>query len=52
LRRSSPSYDKQQRHRRASKSHHQQFNQQRSLMLSQMKDNYEQAGKNHMIESK
>ncbi|CAF1275538.1 unnamed protein product [Adineta steineri] len=44
LRRLSPSSDKQHRHRRTSKSQlHYQLNQQRSLMLSQMKDNYEQA---------
>jgi hypothetical protein len=45
----SPSCDKQQRNRRASKCQQQQSNQQRSLTLSQMKDNYEQAGKNHKI---
>ncbi|CAF0904226.1 unnamed protein product [Adineta ricciae] len=42
-RRLSPSSEKQSRHRRPSKSQQQQLNQQRSLMLSQMKDNYEQA---------
>ncbi|UJR23904.1 hypothetical protein I4U23_026876 [Adineta vaga] len=44
LRRLSPSFDKQHRHRRPSKSQQQQINQQRSLMLLQMKENYEQAG--------
>ncbi|CAF1205137.1 unnamed protein product [Rotaria sordida] len=51
LRRSSPSNDTQQRHRRISKGQQeqlqiqqQQFYQQRTLTLTQMKDNYEQAG--------
>ncbi|CAF1131961.1 unnamed protein product [Rotaria magnacalcarata] len=43
LRRSSPSCDRQQRHRRTSK------NRQHYLTLTQMKDNYEQAGKDHKI---
>ncbi|CAF5131618.1 unnamed protein product [Rotaria sp. Silwood1] len=43
-RRSSPLSDKQQRYRRTSKSQQQhQYNQQRLLTLTQMKDNYEQA---------
>ncbi|CAF3064671.1 unnamed protein product [Rotaria sp. Silwood2] len=56
LRRSSPSNDTQQRHRRISKGQQeqlqiqqqqqQQFYQQRTLTLTQMKDNYEQAGEN------
>jgi hypothetical protein len=53
VRRSSPSNDTQQRHRRTSKGQQeqlqiqqqQQFYQQRTLTLTQMKDNYEQAGK-------
>ncbi|CAF1034521.1 unnamed protein product [Adineta ricciae] len=52
-RRSSPSNDTQQRHRRTSKGQQEQlqilqqhFYQQRMLTLTQMKDNYEQAGKN------
>jgi hypothetical protein len=55
LRRSSPSNDTQQRHRRTSKGQQeqlqlqlqqqQQIYQQRTLVLAQMKDNYEQAGK-------
>ncbi|CAF2442889.1 unnamed protein product [Rotaria sp. Silwood2] len=49
-RRSSPLSDKQQRRRRTSKSYQQQqLNQQRSLTLIQMKDNYEQTGKYHKI---
>jgi hypothetical protein len=47
LRRLSPSCDRQQRHRRSSKSQQQQLNEQRTLTLSQMKDNYEQAGSNN-----
>ncbi|CAF3293767.1 unnamed protein product [Rotaria socialis] len=47
LRRSSPSCDRQQRHRRTSKNQ-QQFHQQHYLTLTQMKDNYEQAEINNL----